>query len=977
MSEMMKGSNLLLPGLAPPVQIFPQQQAPYLSSASTSRSTTLPSHFQSCRRFRQYSSYSIRRQRQQVLCLDSEFLRVKHFSSSFHGDGRALKQQRPWSKEKFKNALNSYRIRGPKRIVDVQSFSSPFDESHRPRRNKPPLATSLPSALEANLPSTNVDPKKARDVNAPRNLDRSTPPSTPDAVPPGSKGSSKPVPTVSTISERRITRRAEESTAYQRAPSPVNERPGPRVERSYMVGNQPRPTRSSNRVPSSNSGGVARYGSRDGSRDAAQGNASIHMHRGGTTSQAIAVLQNRLQQGITTDSDTYVEVLQTCLKQKDLFAAKQVHDCIIQSGMDKKRYVARTLLNVYIKCGALVEARRVFDQLGKKSVVEWTNLITGYAKSAHAESALELFNQMRQEAVEPNEITYLSILKACAGPLALKWGKEIHECIRHAGFESDVRVGTALLKMYANCGCIMEARQVFENLANRDVITWTEMIGGLARHGCGQEAYRLFCQMRREGVEPNAFTYASILNASASAAALEWVKEVHGHARKAGLESDMRVGTALVHIYVESGTIDDAREVFDRMERRDVVTWTTMIGGLAQHGCGHEAYRLFCQMRREGVEPDAFTYTSILNAFASAGALEWVKEVHCHASKAGLESDLRVGNALVHMYAKSGSLDDARQVFVRMTKRDLVTWTKMIGGLAEHGCGHEALDLFRKMNEDGVKPDGTSFVAVLSACCHAGLLDDGRRLFSAMTQEYGIEPTVVHYTCMVDLLGRAGHLEEAMLFISDMPVETDGVTWSALLGACRTHSNVELGELAAKELFKLEPKDSSAYVLLSNIYAAAGKWDKVSAVRAMMDKIGVRKEAGRSLIEIDNKIHEFVAGDTSHPEAKAIYTYISKLTEELKAEGYIPDTELVLQSMDEEDKELALCSHSERLAIAYGLMHIPWGKPIRVQKNLRVCSDCHTATKLISKVTGREIIARDAVRFHHFKDGMCSCGDYW
>jgi pentatricopeptide repeat protein len=236
---------------------------------------------------------------------------------------------------------------------------------------------------------------------------------------------------------------------------------------------------------------------------------------------------------------------------------------------------------------------------------------------------------------------------------------------------------------------------------------------------------------------------------------------------------------------------------------------------------------------------------------------------------------------------------------------------------------------------------------------------------------------VIHYGCMVDLLGRAGNLEEAKLFIDNMPVEAGAATWGALLGACRSHGNVELGELAAKEVLKLEPEGAAPYVLLSNIYAAAGQWDQVSSIRCMMQERGIRKEPGISWIEINNKIHRFVVGDTSHPEAKQIYAVLDNLTKKLRAEGYIPDTRLVLRNIDEEDKELALCSHSEKLAIAYGMMHTPLEKPIRVYKNLRVCSDCHTATKFISKVTGQEIVARDANRFHHFKDGVCSCGDYW
>jgi pentatricopeptide repeat protein len=281
------------------------------------------------------------------------------------------------------------------------------------------------------------------------------------------------------------------------------------------------------------------------------------------------------------------------------------------------------------------------------------------------------------------------------------------------------------------------------------------------------------------------------------------------------------------------------------------------------------------------------------------------------------------------------------------------------------------------MNAHGVKPDKYTFVAVLSACSHSGLVDEGRFLYSAMTEDYGIEPDVLHCTCMVDLLGRGGHLEEAKLFIRNMAVEPSDATWGALLGACRTYGNVELGEFAAKELLELDPKGAATYVLLSNIYAGAGRWDLVSSVRTMMRERGIRKEPGRSWIEVNNKIHDFVVADLSHSESKEIYENKDRVMEKIKAEGYIPDTRLVLKNIDAEDKELDLCSHSEKLAIVYGLMHVPPGNPIRVFKNLRVCTDCHTATKFIAKVEGREIIVRDANRFHHFKDGVCSCGDYW
>ena len=926
------------------------------------------------------------------------------------------------------------------------------------------------------------------------------------------------------------------------------------------------------------------------------------MQTANTTNEAIAILKFQVEQGINVDSYTYVDVLKRCLKEKDLRVAREVHYCIIKSRMEQDKYVASSLLSVYIGCGSLQDARQVFDALAKKSVIHWNVMIGGYVQHNRGKDAMQLFHQMRQEHVQANKITYVSILKACASPLSLKWGREVHVLIRRDGLESDIRVGTALIQMYAKCGSIEEARQAFDNLTNRNVVSWTAMVGAYAQSGSigstkvgyivpwtvmigayagsgrGVEAYDLYLKMKEEGFQPDAVTYMSLLNDCASRGALEWVKDVHRHILEGGYESDVRVGNALVHMYAKSGSIEDARMVFDRMKERNVITWTVLIGAYAGSGRGVEAYELYLKMKEEGFQPNAVTYMSLLNDCASTGALEWVKDVHKHILEKGHESDVRVGNALVHMYAKSGSKEDARMVFDRMKERDLITWNVMIGayagsgrgveaydlylkmkeegfqpdaatyvsllndcastgalewvkdvhkhilekgpesdvrvgnalvhmyaksgsiedarmvfdrmkernvitwnvmiaayagsgrgveaydlylkmkeegfqpdavtyvsllndcasrgalewvkdihrhileggyesdvrvgsalvhmyaksgsiedallvfermeecnvmtwnimigGLGQHGRGQDALELFRKMKADGLVPDAYSFVALLSACSHAGLVDEGRQIFCAM-KDYGVEPTVVHYTCMVDLLGRAGLLEETKRLISCMPVEANAGTWGALLGACRTYGNVELGELAAKEVMKLEPTAASPYVLLSNIYAAAGQWDQVAFVRHMMQERGIRKEPGVSWIEISNKVHRFVVGDRSHPEAEKIYDVLNNLSKKLKAEGYIPDTRLVLRNIDEEQKVHALCAHSEKLAIAYGLMHTPRGMPIRVFKNLRVCSDCHTATGFISKVTGREIVTRDANRFHHFKDGVCSCGDYW
>ena len=682
------------------------------------------------------------------------------------------------------------------------------------------------------------------------------------------------------------------------------------------------------------------------------------------------------EEGFQPNTVTYMSLLNDCASTGALEWVKDVHRHILEGGYDSDVRVGNALVHMYAKSGSIEDAAVVFDRMKERNLITWTVMIGAYAAGGRGFEAYDLYLKMKAEGFQPDAVTYMSLLNDCASTGALEWVKDVHRHILEGGYELDVRVGNALVHMYAKSGSIEDAALVFYRMKERNLITWTVMIGANAGSGRGMEAYDLYLKMIEEGFQPNAVTYVSLLNACASTGALEWVKDVNRHILEGGHESDVRVGSALVHMYAKSGSIADARMVFDRMKERDLITWTVMIGAYAGSGRGMEAYDLYLRMKEEGFQPSVVTYVSLLNDCGSAGALEWVKDVHRHILEEGHESDVRVGNALVHMFAKSGSIEDAQLVFERMEECDVMTWNIMIGGLGQHGRGQDALELFRKLKAVGLEPDACSFVALLSACSHAGLVDEGWQLFCAM-KDYGVEPTVVHYTCMVDLLGRAGLLEETKRFISSMPVEADAGTWGALLGACRTYGNVELGELAAKEVLKLEPAGASPYVLLSNIYAAAGQWDQVSFIRHMMQERGIRKEPGVSWIEISNKVHRFVVGDRSHPEAKKIYDVLNNLSMKLKAEGYIPDTRLVLRNIDEEQKVHALCAHSEKLAIAYGLMHTPRGMPIRVFKNLRVCSDCHTATGFISKVTGREIVTRDANRFHHFKDGVCSCGDYW
>eukprot|EP01018_Ginkgo_biloba_P002564 Gb_33718 [translate_table: standard] len=725
----------------------------------------------------------------------------------------------------------------------------------------------------------------------------------------------------------------------------------------------------------------------------------------GRLKEALHILQDMDR---CVDSSTYLCFLQVCTKKKALSQGRLVHAHMNEWRFTPDRFLQNTLVSMYAKCGSLVEARTIFDQMPERDVYSWNVMIAACSKHGLTKEALILFHQMQQTGTQPNQFTFTSVLPACSDLAALEHGMEIHGGLIRRGFQSDVFVESAIVDMYAKCGKIENARHLFDKMLERDVYSWTVMIAAYSKHGLAEEALRLFYQMQRTGIQPDRFTFASAVTACANLAALGQGVKIHEQIIKSGFASDVFVENALVDMYVkcenlekaldlfdkmhhrntvswtamitgftQSGRVDEALRVFQEMPERDVVSWTAMIAGYVQNGQVEEALKLFKQMQQAGVKPNAKTFASVLPACAKLAALEQGMEIHKEIIKNGFQSNVFVGNALVDMYAKCGSIEYARSLFDKMHPRNSVSWTVMIGGYAMHGYGKEALKLFEQMQHSGIIPDHTTLVCVLSACCHAGLVNEGRQYFDCMNQRYHITPAMEHYVCMVDLLGRAGSLDEAQDFINKMPIKPDATVWRCLLGSCRIHNNVELGERVAERLFELDPKTAAPYVLLSNIYAAAGRWDDTKNVRRMMKERMVKKAPGCSWIEVNKQVHAFLGGDSSHPQTDKIYAKLEKLSMQMKAAGYVPDTRFVLHDVEEVQKEQILCHHSEKLAIAFGLISTSPGTTIRVIKNLRVCGDCHSATKFISKIVVREIVVRDANRYHHFKDGRCSCGDYW
>ncbi|GLJ29003.1 hypothetical protein SUGI_0572420 [Cryptomeria japonica] len=476
----------------------------------------------------------------------------------------------------------------------------------------------------------------------------------------------------------------------------------------------------------------------------------------------------------------------------------------------------------------------------KPNIVSWNAMVAGYSQNGCGDKALNLFYQMQQENLEPDHFTFGSVLRACGSVFDVEKGKQIHNYIIKTGYEADIIVGSALVDMYAKCKIMADACKVFDVLFERDTITWTIIIVGCAQHGWNKVALQYFGEMLRRGVKSDQFTVASALSACANLAALEQGKQVHTHLIVSGFESNITAGSALIDMYTKCGSMTDAHIAIDEINSQNSVLQPIMVAGNSQRGQG----------------------------------------------------DVVVGSALVDMYSKCGDLENAYKIFGKLRERDVVSWTSMIGGLAQHGRGMEALQLFQQMLQAGLKPNAITFVGVLSACSHSGLVDEGLHYFDIMSKEYGITPRKEHYSCLVDLLGRAGCLQEAHDFINRMPVEADASIWSNFLGACRVHGNMDLGKHAAECLLEMKEHDASTYVVLANIYAAVGRWDDAAKIRSMMQERGIKKKPGYSWIEIKNKIHTFVVGDMAHPQNEEIHSNLDSIAVQINQTQFIPSSNL-------------------------------------------------------------------------------------
>ncbi|XP_028548002.1 pentatricopeptide repeat-containing protein At4g30700 isoform X2 [Dendrobium catenatum] len=642
-------------------------------------------------------------------------------------------------------------------------------------------------------------------------------------------------------------------------------------------------------------------------------------------------------------------------------------------------------------------------------------LLNVLLRSLPAASALSLFSNLpqRHPHLRPDSFTFSFALSAAASLSSPSTGRALHgQIILAGGLDTDRFIGSALTDFYFKFMQISNAEKVFDQIPHPDTVSWNSRISGLVRCCSFLRAVRAFGRMVALGNCVDSTTLAVVLPATAELQDLilgrsmhclglktGWrpnsstlvalipvtdpfgheclCREIHGFLVKTRLDLDLLVSTALTTVYSKLNDIESARKVFDAMSEKSLASWNAMISGYAQNGLTEFAISLFQDMQSLNFKPNPVTAASILSACAQLGALtlgKWIHQIIIHED---LELNVYVCTALIDMYAKCGNIVEAQRIFNGMAEKNVVSWNAMISGYGLHGYGHEALRLFSEMLSAQISPTSTTFLSVLHACSHGGLVEEGHDIFLSMARNYGVCPRAEHYACMVDLLGRAGRLIEALDFIRTAPKDVGPGVWGAFLGACKVHKVTSLAKLASKKLFELEPENAGYYVLLSNIYSASHNFLEAAAVREAAKRKNLAKLPGCTIIEVNDVVHSFTAGDRSHPQTLAIYSMLESLLGKIVEAGYQAETQAVLYDVEEEEKEQMIKIHSEKLAIAFGLINAKSESEIRIIKNLRVCLDCHNWTKFISVVTKRVIVVRDASRFHHFRDGMCSCRDYW
>ncbi|GFP89073.1 pentatricopeptide repeat-containing protein at4g35130 chloroplastic [Phtheirospermum japonicum] len=673
----------------------------------------------------------------------------------------------------------------------------------------------------------------------------------------------------------------------------------------------------------------------------------------GMFEEAIEFYYRMQIEGIKADNFTFPFIIKACSGVFRLKEGQNVHSTIIKLGFDVDIYICNALIMMYAKGGCIEDAEKIFGCMSVRDLVSWNSMISGYVSSGDGLSSLIFLQKMQKSGLKPDRFSYISALGACALERYLLTGKEIFCQVLRNRLELDSMIQSSVIDMFGKCGEVDYAENFFNGMAKKNIVVWNAMIGAYTLNDKSLESFAYLLQG----------------------------KAIHGHAIRKGYLRHLVLETALVDMYGKCRSLKLAECVFFRMKEKNLVSWNAMISAYVQNLKNIKAIVTFRNLQSGPCVPDEMTFTSVLAAYAEIALPNEGKQIHCHITKSGYSLGTFVSNVLIHMYAKCGDLESARKVFNRMLFKDVVSWNTIIMGYAIHGLGSYCLNLFGDMINEGYKPNESTFVSILSACSISGFVDQGWKYFDLMKSDYGLDPGIEHYGCMLDLLGREGNLDGAKSFIEKMPLKPTARIWGSLLVASRHHKNIEIAEMAATKIFSLDNDNNynniGCYVLLSNMYAEFGRWDDVERVRSLMKKRGLVKTTGFSMVECNGKAYKFSNYDKLQKESNVIYNVLDILSRKIGEDGYSCGVTKFRPSDFMKTRFSSPMCHSVRLAICFGLIGTSVGEPVVIRKNVRICEDCHSAAKRVSRVTEREIVVGDSKMYHRFKDGQCSCGDYW
>ncbi|KAJ8754019.1 hypothetical protein K2173_001917 [Erythroxylum novogranatense] len=731
-------------------------------------------------------------------------------------------------------------------------------------------------------------------------------------------------------------------------------------------------------------------------------------------SEAVELFFRMRRACIEPNDYSFVGIVTACIRVLDFELGLQVHALALKMGFLDSVFVANTLMALYSNCGSLDYVVQLFDEMGHRDIASWNTLLSSFVKESLYDKALQLFRNLPQDdKFKIDHFTLSTLLTACTESPAVMDGRGIHGYSIRIGLEGNLSLSNAIIRFYTRCGSLKDVVAVFERMAMRDVVTWTEMmtaylefgcvdlaveifekmpeinhvsynalLDGFCRNGEGLKALNLFIEMAQEGIELSDSAFTSVLNACGLLARLDISRQIHGFVVKFGFMLNAIIEAALIDAYMRCGRMKDADKMFSSWptDRDSSIIQTSMLCGYARNGMPDEAISLFHRSQHEGnMVLDEVALSSILGVCGTLGFLEMGKQLHCRAIKTELVADLGVGNSIVSMYSKCYNIIDAIRFFNRMPTHDIISWNALIAGHLLHRQGDEALAVWSRLKKADLQPDAVTFMLILSSYKHtsSNLVNECQVLFHSMKKVHNTEPSSEHFAALVSVLGSWGLLEEAEQLILNMPFEPEASVWRALLDSCRLHLNTNVGKRTAKRILAMEPQDPSTYVLVSNLYSASGRWHCSDIVRDNMREKGIKKHPCRSWAIHQNRVHSFFVRDKSHPQTKDIYSGLEILILECLKAGYEPDTSFVLHEVEEHQKKDFLFCHSAKLAATYALLMTRPGEPVQIFKNILLCGDCHTFLKYVTVVTGRDISVRDASGFHFFANGHCSCKDYW